>query len=1472
MRLLRRAPLHGLLLAVLVAAGALWPLAAHAQEDGADLPPFPATVSSPLELVAPESLPDAPLAPDAPAPIVINEIHYNHDLDSEWVEFVELHNRAAQAVSLAGWTLSDGVGYTFPAGTVIPARGYLLVAEDPAALRAKYGASALGPYSGRLSGDGDQVVLRDQAAAVVDEVEYGPGFPWPTVGYSPARSIQLMNPAFDNAAAAHWRSAAPTPGAANSVLVGNAPPQVSAVSHAPKQPRQDEAVTVTAEINDSDGMTSVRLLYQVVPPGQYIPLNDPAYQTTWTAIAMQPQGDGTWRVQLPAALSKHRTLVRYRIEATDRGNRRVIVPYADDPQPNFAFLVYQGLPIYPSRLRPDDPLVNFDFTAMRPLPTYIFLGKGDDISNAFFMPPSTWPSGHMGDDYLWRGTLVYNGEVYDHVQYRARGGFARYATGKTTWKVNFNPGHRFQAYDNWGRPYPVKWDKLNLTSTMQQSHRNRRGEQGMFESMTQRLFQLAGVPASNTNWVQLRVIDSPYEISGSQYTGDFWGLYLAVEQIDGFFLERNGLPDGNIYKMENGSGELNNLGRAGPADKSDLNAFQYTYQRLNPSPDWWRATVDLESYFSYRAIVDFAHHYDIDQLKNYIYYRNPETSRWMVLPYDTDLTWYENMPGTGLEPFATPVLGNPDFNIVYQNRLRELRDLLLNPEQIFPLLDEYADVIDTPNGGFSMVDADRYMWDYNPIFGTRYVDPERTAPGTFYASTPQGTFRAMVEEMKRYTERRIAWIDSTLLLDRDYPSTPALAYNGEAGFPVDRLRFAAGDYADPQGPSTFGGMQWRIAEVTNPSAPAYVAGAPRLYEAEALWESGTLTTFARTLTPPPGVVLPGHAYRVRVRFMDNSFRWGHWSAPIEFIAGNPRAPVSTAMQITEIMYNPLPEGNIPEDQLEFVEIANTSNETIALENMRITGGISLIFKPGALLQAGATMLLVRDAASFKTRYGFDASARYDGRLSNGGDTITLLDAFGRTVFSVTYGDDPPWPEGADGAGRSLVYNPLAGDVANPASWRASTALHGSPGEPDPPPVRISEVLLAPAAQRAVELYNPTNGPADVSGWFISDALGDLRKVLLPAGTIVPANGYRVISADVLATASYDGRMVIDAGGYTTLFLASANRQARLTGYRDSLGVPVTEPGVSVGRIRDSLGNEHVVAQAQTTLGAANGAARSGPLAITEVMYRPLAGPEYIELTNLADSPLPLYDAATGEGWLLQGSSFRIPAGLTLPAGGRVLLTALPAHEACALYGERGYTRTLGPLQGALADAQQTIQVLKPVQVAGGTAFAGVDGLTYRAQAPWPVQAATEGQALRRINPAAFGDDPANWAPSAPPPGPGTAAAGPALCSLVAELDPDGMAVRWTLANADGVAGFRLWRNSRPVRDDAVELPVILAAEGAQPQAIAPNVPYTVLDKTAPSGAPVYYFVDAVTAGDDISLGFTAPQETPPAIYLPMVAR
>jgi len=57
--------------------------------------------------------------------VVINEIHYDPDVKTELVEFVELYNFGSTDVNLAGWYFSDGISYRFEAGAILPAGGYV---------------------------------------------------------------------------------------------------------------------------------------------------------------------------------------------------------------------------------------------------------------------------------------------------------------------------------------------------------------------------------------------------------------------------------------------------------------------------------------------------------------------------------------------------------------------------------------------------------------------------------------------------------------------------------------------------------------------------------------------------------------------------------------------------------------------------------------------------------------------------------------------------------------------------------------------------------------------------------------------------------------------------------------------------------------------------------------------------------------------------------------------------------------------------------------------------------------------------------------------------------------------------------------------------------------------------------------------------------------------------------------------------
>jgi len=660
-----------------------------------------------------------------------------------------------------------------------------------------------------------------------------------------------------------------------------APAWLLKLEHSPQQPRSGQPVQVSARVRSS--ITNAVLLYQVVEPGAYIELREPAFTNNWVSLPMRQTGppqqnELTFQTELSGTVQQNRRLIRYRLAVQAEDGKRHVAPDFGDVPPNDAYFVYDGVPAWTGAIDPrsNDPKlaapITFPPETMRRIQAYHLLGKRRSIENA------TWREQSPGKDYKYTGTLVVDGEVFDHVGYRARGGVWRYAMAKNMWKF-FIPGDRnLQAKDDFGRPYPATWNKINLRACIQQGDYGRRGEQGMFESVGFRLFNLAGVPAPDTHWIQLRIIDEANETPRDQYRGDFWGLYLAIENEDGRFLKDHNLPSGNLFKMEGGGGELQHHGTGAVTNLSDLSEFMNSYWRGNPPESWWQANFDLADYYSYRAICECIHHYDVDQGKNYDYYHNPRTGRWEMLPWDIDLTWANHMFGSGEDPFKRRVLSRPAFRLEYQNRLREIRDLLFNPEQTDPIIDEYAAVIWDRTGAPSIVEADRRKWDYHPMMAMAM----KAGQGLFYEAASTRDFPGMVQLMKDYVKERGAWVDSVLLNDSAIPARPTITPSGSAGFEANQLRFRASAY---KGQNSFAALKWRMAETT-PANRASVAVRPTqgLNEITAVWESAELPEAAGETAIPSGVAKAGHTYRVRARVKDATGRWSHWSAPVEFVA------------------------------------------------------------------------------------------------------------------------------------------------------------------------------------------------------------------------------------------------------------------------------------------------------------------------------------------------------------------------------------------------------------------------------------------------------------------------------------------------------------------------------------------------------------------------------------------------------------
>ncbi|HOX02647.1 MAG TPA: lamin tail domain-containing protein [Candidatus Paceibacterota bacterium] len=1015
-----------------------------------------------------------------PISAVINEIHYHTSDKTSLSEFVELHNASEGMLDLSGWRMRGAVDFDFPPGATLAPGEYWVVAEDPADFQAAFGMAAHGYWlpGDKLPNEGGRVELQDAAGITVDEVTYQSGFPWPNRANGEGASMELIHPLLDNDLGGAWRSsvAGPTPGRRNSAYAEAEPPQLRQAAHTPAQPRSGQEVAITVKGTDEDGVAEVTLTYQIVEPGGYISRNDTRYVADWTSIPMrddgqagdQVSGDSIFTCVLPAGIQSHRRLVRYRIMAADSLGNIVRAPYPEDPSPNFAYFVYDGVPPWTGAAQPGVTApATYSPELLSRIPVYHLITTRKSHEEAMSIP-SSQAGQYWGDEYPWWGTLVYDGEVYDHIRFRARGGVWRYSMGKNMWKFDFNTSHDFQARDDYGQPYATRWRKLNFSALIQQGNFLQRGEQGLFEGASFRLHNLAGNPSPLTHYVHFRIVEQALEsgATGSQYDTDFQGLYMAIEQPDGRFLDEHGLPDANLYKMEGGTGELNNQGPTQPSNKSDLNAF-LAYTSGTQPQSWWTENLELDQYYRFRSILMAIHDYDSHAGKNYFYYHHPETGRWWVINWDLDLTWTTTYNGgNGRDPLNEYVLVHPPFAIDFRNRLREIRDLLFNPEQAGMVLDEIARVVYQP-GQPSLVDADRAMWDYNPILASTYINASKAGQGRYYESASPRTFAGMLQKQKDYVVSRGQWLDANLLTDESLaPQRPTVsALNPE--FPLDDLRFDTTPFASPAG-QPFAGIEWRLAAVTDPAQTNLLAGAHRpRYEIQAAWTSGVLSPFQNRIQIPAGIARIGDLCRVRARMKDAAGRWSHWSAPVQFTASAPLAwaRLESDLALTEIMYHPPPctaaeaAAGFEESDFEFIELWNRGGQALDLSVVRFTKGIDFDFASGPItsLAPGAYALVVRREAAFVARYGpgLPVAGEYhlhagEDQLANGGERLKLSYGAGNALADFDYDDDPPWPIVADGEGYSLALASPAGaiDYSRPESWKPSAAWGGTPGAPD----------------------------------------------------------------------------------------------------------------------------------------------------------------------------------------------------------------------------------------------------------------------------------------------------------------------------------------------------------------------------------------------------------------------------------------
>ncbi len=508
------------------------------------------------------------------------------------------------------------------------------------------------------------------------------------------------------------------------------------------------------------------------------------------------------------------------------------------------------------------------------------------------------------------------------------------------------------------------------------------------------------------------------------------------------------------------------------------------------------------------------------------------------------------------------------------------------------------------------------------------------------------------------------------------------------------------------------------------------------------------------------------------------------SANIAATLANP-----SALRINEWMASPS-SGD------DWFELYNPAPQPVALGGLHLTDDLNDRFKYrvpdlsflGALTNAFQVFHADQNVALGPEHTNF--------KLSGSGESLELSSANGAVIDTVVFGPQ------MTGVSQGRLPDGGTNIVSFP-----DTASQGESNFLPLDDVVVNEVLTHsdPPLEDAIELFNLGSAPVDLSGWYLSDSMKNLKKFTIPAGTVIAPGGFKVFyesqfNPDPAAATSFS----LSSAKGDDVSLSQATADGELTGYRATVKFGPAANGVSFGRFVTSVGADFVAMSARTFgvdqpatveefrqgAGLSNAYPVVGPVVISELMYHPATtndALEYIELHNNSAETVPLFDPAypTNTWRLRKAVDFDFPPNISLPADGYLLIVSFdPLNDLAALAAFQsayGSTSTLvGPYSGKLDNGGESVELYRPDVPEtlpgpdmGLVPYYLADRVHYDDQDPWPANADGSGDSLQRKDLAAYGNDPVNWIAAPPTPGPGGAPN---------DSDADGLPDDWEIAH------------------------------------------------------------------------------------------
>ncbi len=791
-----------------------------------------------------------------------------------------------------------------------------------------------------------------------------------------------------------------TPGAVNSRAVANAAPAICAVSHHPILPAANDAVVVTARVDDPDSLASVQLRYRVDPTATIntVPMRDDG--ASGDAVA----GDGLFSATLPGRSAN--TLVAFHVQATDGA-----VPAATSTFPNDA----------PTR----ECLVRFGES----VPTGSFPSYRIWMTQATF---NTWDTRNnlnntMNDVTFVLGNqrVIYNALAsYAGSPYIAPG-FNTPSGNRCGYSLEFPPDDLFLGDTALVLDWPGGHGNENTAIQEQMAYWIADQMDLPFSHRYFIRWTVNGVTDMDRHGIFEAVLQPGGEYvqqwSPGDSNGDFYKIDRAFEFNDSGGLVADPMPQLKVYTTPD-------LVHGGTRMKTEPYRWTWIkrfYDRANdytnvfvianavnaaspePYTSQTEALADVEEWMGVFAAEHIINNFDSwghDIGKNMYMYK-PQDGRWQLYMFDLDWLMLVSPNGPGNytattgplfssnDPTVTRLYNHPPFRRAYFRAVQAAIDRAFVPSKYEPRMD--------------------------------------------------AKYQALVAN-------GITWCDGQTLTA---PSAVKTWFSQRRSYLVGQLNAVATNF----GITANGGLDFTTDTnlVTLTGTAPIDAKTIRVngIEAPVTWTSVTTWTLPVVLSnglnaltlqgyDANGLPLPGEAATINVT-----------------TTATPESPVGRVV-INEIMYRPLaPEAEF----VELYNASMTTAFDFSgwrLNGADFTFADGTIIEPGAYLVIAED----RTAFASAYGSDIQVAGEFNGQLDNGGETLTLIQPgtppnADEVIARVSYDDDPPWPDSARNQGYSLQLIDANQDNSRVANWTDGNGWRWFTQTSTAPGVGASSLLL-----------------------------------------------------------------------------------------------------------------------------------------------------------------------------------------------------------------------------------------------------------------------------------------------------------------------------------------------------------------------------------------------------------------------------